>query len=130
MEKLASRSIHKIFAYVGIINNDISTPATHTISLSGFFLTVPYVVTVKQGIEGLMKNGQHVISDSVLILIRNATAPYHLIDSSFVVLRFFDFHFRVHSHWHVTPGNYYIVVKHKNSLETWSKPGGEVLGTG
>jgi hypothetical protein len=118
----------KIFAYVGGFNNDVSTPATHTMSLSGFFNTLPYAVTVKAGIEGLMKNGQHVISDSVLILIRNATAPYHLIDSSFVVLDADSLSgsFTLA----VTPGNYYIVVKHKNSLETWSKPGGEVLGLG
>jgi hypothetical protein len=118
----------KIFAYVGTTNTDISTPATHTMSLSGFFLTLPYVVTVKAGIEGLMKNGQHVINDSVLISIRNTTSPYHLIDSSFVVLDADSLSgsFTLT----VTPGNYYIVVKHKNSLETWSKPGGEPLGNG
>jgi hypothetical protein len=118
----------KIFAYVGTTNTDITTPNTHSISLSGFFLTLPYVVTVKAGIEGLMKNGQHVISDSVLILIRNATAPYHLIDSSFVVLNADSLSGSFTTT--VTPGNYYIVVKHKNGMETWSKPGGEPLGNG
>jgi len=118
----------KIFAYVGTTNTDITTPNTHSISLSGFFLTLPYVVTVKAGIEGLMKNGQHAISDSVLIMIRNATAPYHLIDSSFVVLDADSLSGSFTTT--VTPGNYYIVIKHKNGMETWSKPGGELLGNG
>ena len=118
----------KIFAYVGTTNTDITTPNTHSISLSGFFLTLPYVVTVKAGIEGLMKNGQHVISDIVLILIRNSTAPYHLIDSSFVVLDADSLSGSFTTT--VTPGNYYIVVKHKNGMETWCKPGGELLGNG
>jgi hypothetical protein len=30
----------------------------------------------------------------------------------------------------VTNGAYYIVVRHKNSMETWSKPGGENLTVG
>lgn len=116
----------KIFAYVGTTNTDISTPATHTMSLSGFFQTVPYIVTVKAGIEGLMNNGEHLINDSVHILIRSAAAPYYLIDSSLVTIDSQTLSGSITLA--VTPGNYYIVVKHKNSLETWSKPGGEVLG--
>jgi len=118
----------KTFAYIGIINTDISTPSTHTISLSGFFLNIHYTVTARVGIEGLMKINQHCVRDSVWIVIRNSNSPYQTVDSAFVALDSLTLTTSIITD--VSPGNYYIVIKHKNSLETWSKAGGEPLGTG
>ncbi len=118
----------KIFAYVGTTNTDISTPLTHTISITGFFVNIPYTITTKIGIEGLAMNNVHLRKDSVKIFIRDSAHPYQILDSGTSVLA--SVTLTATKVTAVTPGNYYIVVKHKNSLETWSKPGGEPLSNG
>lgn len=65
------------------------------------------------------------IQDTVTAYLRSSSAPYDIVDSSTALLitggksslRFFN----------APTGNYYITVKHRNSLETWSKNGGESL---
>lgn len=118
----------KVFAYVGTTNTDISTPATHTMSIQGFFINFPYTITAKIGIEGLAKNGSHLRKDSVKIYIRNAVAPYAIVDSGMSLLDSVTLTASKVSALQL--GNYYIVIKHRNSLETWSKLGGEPLGGG
>ncbi|MBK8553203.1 MAG: hypothetical protein IPL53_19945 [Ignavibacteria bacterium] len=68
------------------------------------------------------------IQDTVTCYLRSSSAPYDIVDSSAAVLitegksslRFFN----------APTGNYYLTVKHRNSLETWSKNGGESLTRG
>lgn len=64
--------------------------------------------------------------DTVKIFLRNINSPYSLVDSSIStidsiscsgIFRFIN----------ALPGSYYIVVKHFNSIETWSKFGGELM---
>jgi hypothetical protein len=118
----------KVFAYVGTTNTDISTPLTHAISITGFFVNIPYSITTKIGIEGLAMNNLHLRKDSVKIYIRDSAPPYQILDSGTSVLDSVTLTaIKVTA---LTPGNYYIVIKHRNSLETWSKPGGEPLGNG
>ena len=69
------------------------------------------------------------VQDTIDVLIRSASAPYDLVDSTSgyinsngeVSLNFVK---------PVDAVNYYIVVKHRNSIETWSKSGGEVFTGG
>jgi len=67
--------------------------------------------------------------DTITVLIRSATAPYLIVDSakaylsptgtaSLKLINVFD------------GVSYYIVVKHRNSIETWSKDPGEVFAAG
>ncbi len=66
--------------------------------------------------------------DTIKVYLRNNTNPYNIIDSCVSPLlpggksaiRFFN----------APPGNYYLSVKHRNSLETWSRTGGESFNTG
>ena len=66
------------------------------------------------------------IQDTVSVLIRNAAAPYDIKDSSrgyidptgTVTLNYSNI---------LNGVNYYLVVKHRNSIETWSRSGGEVF---
>lgn len=66
------------------------------------------------------------IQDTVSVLIRNAAAPYDINDSSrgyidptgTVTLNYSNI---------LNGVNYYLVVKHRNSIETWSRSGGEVF---
>ena len=72
-------------------------------------------------IEGLY-NGTEMIPDTVTVELRNTSFPYLLVDQTKIVLnnngqgtgKFY-------SADNGTP--YYIVLKHRNALETWSKTG-------
>jgi hypothetical protein len=64
--------------------------------------------------------------DTVTVYLRNITSPYSIVDSAKAPVD--SNSFKGSFKFSNTPtGNYYIVVKHFNSLETWSKAGGEPL---
>ncbi len=66
--------------------------------------------------------------DTILVELRNAAQPYNKVDSARVL---FDTLGRsTVSFRNAETGNYYLVIKHRNSIETWSKPGGENLING
>ena len=72
-------------------------------------------------IEGLY-NGTEMVPDTVTIELRNASSPYSLIDQTKIVLNnngqgTGKFYLADNG----TP--YYIVLKHRSALETWSKTG-------
>ncbi len=66
------------------------------------------------------------IQDTVAVLIRNASSPFEIKDSSggyidpsgIVNLNYTNI---------LNGVNYYLVVKHRNSIETWSRSGGEMF---
>lgn len=80
-------------------------------------------------IQGFLNpNNNTQVPDSVNIYLRTASSPYSIVDFSKGV---------VSSNGTITTnflntltGNYYIVVKHRNSIETWSKSGGVNLTSG
>ena len=80
-------------------------------------------------IEGLYSsNINNMISDSVKVYLRNSSSPYSLADSAKGVLSTSgsaSFNFN-----NLLTGQYYIVVNHRNSIETWSRPGGEAFISG
>ena len=67
-------------------------------------------------------------NDTITVYLRNALSPYALVDSSKEIIDslslsgLFTFN-------NAPTGTYYITVKHLNSIETWSKSGGEYLAT-
>ncbi len=67
--------------------------------------------------------------DTVKVYIRIATgAPYVIKDSAKVVLDSLGY---VNIEFLNAPtGQYYIVIKHRNSIQTWSKSGGQNLAVG
>jgi len=81
-------------------------------------------------IEGFYNQSTNkMIRDTVKIYLRVSTpAPYVKVDSAKVVP---DSLGNVNINFSNAPaGSYYIVVKHRNSIETWSKSGGESLTKG
>jgi len=65
-------------------------------------------------------------SDTVSAYLLNSNSPYNIIDSSRGVIR--GVTFEIIFKFNETPsGNYMIKVNHMNSIETWSKPGGELF---
>ena len=69
------------------------------------------------------------INDTVRAYLRQSTMPYNVVDSSKTVidsltlsgLCFFN---------NAPSGNYYLQVKHRNGLETWSSSGGNTFSRG
>lgn len=62
--------------------------------------------------------------DTIRAFLRSASSPYTIIDSSKAVIDSVSFtgNFR----FNLAPaGTYYIVVRHRNSIETWSRMNGE-----
>jgi len=67
--------------------------------------------------------------DSIRIYLRNNTAPYAVVDSSIAVIDKTTFQGKFVFKY-ADNGTYYLQTKHRNSLETWSKSGGEAFVKG
>ncbi len=85
-------------------------------------------VNLKVTPEGLFNDVSNPLNrrDTVSLYIRDAASPYRLRDSARAVID--SLNFTGMYAYHNTPsGLYYLVVKHFNTLETWSESGGESL---
>nr|HMQ70738.1 M23 family metallopeptidase [Ignavibacteria bacterium] len=70
-------------------------------------------------IEGFW-NGSKMKEDTVTALIRAPIYPYGIVDSAKVLLN--DHGYALVNFLNISPGiSYYLVIKHRNSIETWSK---------
>lgn len=126
----SANPVTKVLVYLNSLNTEITTPATHTID-STFIVPAFVTCNIKLALEGLLNsaNDQMVKRESVTAYLRDTLSPYSVLDSSIAFVDSvtltgeFDFE-------NSSTGNYYIVVKHRNSLETWSKSGGEFLIAG
>lgn len=67
--------------------------------------------------------------DTMVAYLYNNSAPFALIDSARSIIDSVTF-FGSFSFTNAVSGNYYISVRHRNSLETWSKAGGESYTAG
>lgn len=73
--------------------------------------------SIKVLLEGFY-NGSTQVQDTVRVYLANPTSPYAFRDSSLVFLSTSGT--GTCSFQHAPNGNYYIVLKHRNHLETWS----------
>lgn len=92
------------------------------------FNGIPSVLTLnlKVYLEGFWNGTTHVV-DTVRVYLANSTAPYALVDSQKVVLSNTG---NANMNFAKSSGSYYIVIKHRNHLETWSRlPQNFVVGT-
>ena len=76
--------------------------------------------------EGYFNSGSSFLNqrDTVKLYLRNSNAPYFMIDSCTALLDSLTFT-ATGTFSNAVSGMYYVQVKHRNSLETWSKSGGE-----
>lgn len=83
-------------------------------------------VTVKVIPEGIYNTGtgRMNIKDTVKIYLRKNIAPYIISDSSFAVIDSLTFAGKFEFQ-NASSGSYYIQVRHRNSITTWSKSPGE-----
>ncbi|MCY7361177.1 MAG: integrin alpha, partial [Ignavibacteria bacterium] len=80
-------------------------------------------------IEGFYNSGTNLmVSDTVNIYLRNAVSPFAFVDSAKSVVSSAGIVSAVFAN--APTGTYYIVIKHRNSIVTWSKAGGESLVKG
>ncbi|MBS1551300.1 MAG: hypothetical protein JST15_04430 [Bacteroidetes bacterium] len=88
-------------------------------------------IIVKALPEGLInfKNARNNNSESINISLREISYPYKIVSSSVSEINPLDFTTRFYP-GSIPDGNYYIVVKYKNSIETWSREGGESFVNG
>ena len=81
---------------------------------------------IKLAIEGFYDNvlNKHIINDTVTAYLREVNSPYNIIDSSRKVIdqTTLTGNFEFNS---ALTGTYYISIRHRNSIETWSKVNGE-----
>lgn len=63
--------------------------------------------------------------DTVRAFLRSASSPYNIIDSSKALIDSVSFigNFKFNK---APSGTYYVVIKHRNSIETWSRLSGEI----
>jgi len=79
-----------------------------------------------QGFYDPVSNNQ--VEDTIKAYLRNSSSPYEIVDSDKSILS--SNGIDTIKFGNAPPGNYYIVVGHRNSIETWSRSGGESLTPG
>lgn len=94
------------------LNSSITVPVSMTVAIT-FQLT-----SFTALIEG-MYNGTNMIPDTVTVELRNSSAPYTLVDQTKILLNSSGQGSGVFLNAaNATP--YFLVIKHRNSIETWS----------
>jgi len=78
--------------------------------------------------EGIYYNIFNLLArrDTVTVYLRNITSPYSKVDSAKAVIDSMNFT-GAFTFPNAPSGTYYISTKHLNSIETWSKAGGEPM---
>lgn len=83
---------------------------------------------LKSSIQGFYNSGNNSLNirDTAKIYLRSVVFPYNIIDSAKTVTD--SLTFKSLSFFSNAPtGKYYIVLKHRNAIETWSRNGGDSL---
>jgi len=94
-----------------------------------FLKTLTLNMTV--AMEGFLNSltGTMNMRDTVTAYLRTISFPFNIIDSAKSVIDSVSLQ-GVFKFYNITSGTYYIHVKHRNSIETWSKTGGELVTFG
>jgi len=64
------------------------------------------------------------MKDTVRAYLHSNTSPYDVLELAVAVVDSITFQ-GAFKFFNTSGGTYYIVIKHRNTIETWSKPGGE-----
>lgn len=82
------------------------------------FIPITNTLNITAMTEGLW-NGTVMVADTVTVEFRNSTVPFALVESKKILLNNAGFASQVFTAT-VAGTPYYLVVKHRNSIETWS----------
>lgn len=113
----------------------ITEPAIYTqasyVRLISNFLKASSAAQIKVVIQGLYNSSANRLNkkDTLRAYLRNNSSPYSIVDSSKAVIDSVSFtgNFQFAN---ASSGTYYVVAKHRNSIETWSKSGGQAYNSG
>ncbi|MBK8982636.1 MAG: hypothetical protein IPM38_10035 [Ignavibacteria bacterium] len=88
-------------------------------------------INVTTAMEGFLNSitGNLNMRDTVRVYLRNNTSPYNALDSSKAIIDSVSMK-GIYKFYNITNGTYYLQVRHRNSIETWSSAGGESMTTG
>lgn len=109
----------KLYAYLPAGGVNITNPSSHNVNNSD-----SGSINIKLAIEGFLSDSILNIRDTVRAYLRSVSTPYMIVDSSVSVIDSLALS-GAFSFLNAPGGTYYIVVKHRNSIQTWSKSGGE-----
>jgi hypothetical protein len=87
-----------------------------------------FKVNVKLVIEGFYDNSKDEMncSDYITLTLRDAMPPYNVIDEA--IEKFDSKTFTGNFSFKTVPeGKFYLQIRHRNSIEIWSKAGGEIV---
>ena len=100
-------------------------------SYRGYKEELSLTLNLKLAVEGFYNSSDNSLNmrDTVTAYLRSISSPYNIVDSSKAVVDSVSFNGEFYFSNSFT-GTYYIAVKHRNSLETWSKSGGQSLING
>jgi hypothetical protein len=81
----------------------------------------PSIVNINYAVEGFLNTGtgKHNLRDTLTAELRNSTSPYAIASTTKSIIDSVTF-LGAFNFPHVNPGNYYLTVYGRNSLETWS----------
>ncbi|MDQ3020048.1 MAG: hypothetical protein M3R36_05700 [Bacteroidota bacterium] len=121
----------RISAVVGIDFIEITKCVNHTVDISGILLP-PISCEIRLAPEGLYNSMLDKLnrSETVTAYLRNQFSPYHIIDSAQALIDSNILTGNFQFSTATAAGTYYIVIRHRNTIETWSKDGGENLVRG
>jgi hypothetical protein len=91
-------------------------------------ITTLSIKCIPEGLYDMVSN-QLSSKDTVHVYLRSVSAPYSVVDSAIAVIDSLTFSGEF-TFLHATTGTYYIILQHRNSIETWSKAGGEEIVKG
>jgi hypothetical protein len=102
-----------------------------SLKLTVTYISTPSVMNVKLIQDGLYLLSQNILSarDTCRVYLRQSVSPYSIVDSSKAIIdsNTFTGSFIFQN---APSGNYYLDVRHRNGLQTWSRTGGEVFVQG
>ena len=102
-----------------IVGNDLTAFGDFTAGESAAFPSSGFV-TVKVIPQGYYNTGGYLNAvDTIKVLLANASGPYAFVDSVSTILDSLSFTASTEFK-NASSGNYYLVVKHRNCVETWS----------
>lgn len=107
-------------------NNNINSGINDDLLIIKYYQTNPSIkLKVKVLPEGMYYPLFNLLSrrDSVSVYLAESVYPYRIIDSSRSIIDSLSFEANV-NFLSAQSGTYYLVIKHFNSIETWSKLGG------
>ena len=100
-------------------------------SYRGYKEELSLTLNLNLAIEGFYNSSANSLNmrDTVTAYLRSTSSPFNVVDSSRAVIDSLNLK-GTFNFYNSFTGNYYISVKHRNSLETWSKSGGQSLING